>query len=107
MPTAKLKQGRKLVGLLRNAVEAANDENGWARVGAVGQQIGNQASFDSRNYGYASLTKLLKASGLFEVAKEGTSEVGVRDKRLARGSQGLSGVAGQKKRRLRGAPLCR
>ena len=53
VPTAKLKQDRKLVDLLRNAVEAAKGESGWARVGAVGQQIGNQASFDSRNYGYA------------------------------------------------------
>ena len=59
-------------------------ENGWARVGAVGQQIGNQASFDPRNYGYATLTKLLKATDLFQLDKEGTSEVAVRDIRQAR-----------------------
>ena len=70
VPTAKLRQDAKLVELLRNAVEAAKGENGWARVGAAGQQIGNQASFDSRNYGYATLTKLLKASGLFQLDKE-------------------------------------
>ncbi|MEO8836924.1 MAG: NYN domain-containing protein [Caldimonas sp.] len=85
VPTAKLKQDRKLVELLRNAVEAAKGESGWARVGAVGQQIGNQASFDSRNYGYATLTKLLKATELFQLEKEGTSEVAVRDVRPARG----------------------
>ena len=84
VPTAKLKQDTKLVTLLRNAVEAAQGENGWARVGAVGQQIGNQASFDSRNYGYATLTKLLKATELFQLDKEGTSEVSVRDVRQAR-----------------------
>ena len=84
VPTAKLKQDAKLVGLLRNAVEAAKGENGWARVGAVGQQIGNQASFDSRNYGYSTLTKLLKATELFLLDKEGTSEVSVRDVRQAR-----------------------
>jgi uncharacterized LabA/DUF88 family protein len=84
VPTAKLKQDRKLVALLRNAVEAAKGESGWARVGAVGQQIGNQASFDSRNYGYATLTKLLKATELFQLDKEGTSEVAVRDIRQAR-----------------------
>jgi uncharacterized LabA/DUF88 family protein len=88
VPTAKLKQDRKLVALLRNAVEAAAGENGWARVGAVGQQIGNQASFDSRNYGYATLTKLLKASELFQLDKEGTSEVAVRDARAARAAKG-------------------
>ena len=88
VPTAKLKQNRKLVDLLRNAVEAAAGENGWARVGAVGQQIGNQASFDSRNYGYATLTKLLKATELFQLDKEGTSEVAVRDVRAARAAKG-------------------
>lgn len=81
VPTAQLKQDAKLVTLLRNAVQAAADESGWARVGAVGQQIGNQASFDSRNYGYATLTKLLAATQLFEMAHEGTSHVSVRDKR--------------------------
>lgn len=79
--TAQLKQDAKLVTLLRHAVQAAADESGWARVGAVGQQIGNQASFDSRNYGYATLTKLLAATQLFEMAHEGTSQVSVRDKR--------------------------
>ena len=88
VPTAKLKQDTKLVTLLRNAVEAAQGENGWARVGAVGQQIGNQASFDSRNYGYATLTKLLKATELFQLDKEGTSEVSVRDIRQARAAKG-------------------
>jgi len=81
VPTAQLKKDAKLVGLLRNAVQAAADETGWARVGSVGQQIGNQASFDSRNYGYATLTKLLAATQLFELAHEGTSQVSVRDKR--------------------------
>jgi len=79
--TAQLKQDAKLVTLLRHAVQAAADESGWARVGAVGQQIGNQASFDSRNYGYATLTKLLAATQLSEMAYEGTSQVSVRDKR--------------------------
>ena len=81
VPTAQLKKDAKLVALLRNAVQAAADETGWARVGSVGQQIGNQASFDSRNYGYATLTKLLAATQLFELAHEGTSQVSVRDKR--------------------------
>lgn len=85
--TAQLKQDAKLVTLLRNAVQAAADESGWARVGAVGQQIGNQASFDSRNYGYATLTKLLAATQLFEMAHEGTSQVAVRDKRQVKATR--------------------
>jgi uncharacterized LabA/DUF88 family protein len=84
VPTAQLKQDARLVTLLRNAVQAAADDSGWARVGAVGQQIANQASLDSRNYGYASLTKLLAATQLFEMADEGKSSVAVRDKRTNR-----------------------
>jgi uncharacterized protein (TIGR00288 family) len=81
---AQLKQDARLVLLLRNAVQAAADDEGWARVGAVGTQIANQASFDHRNYGYATLTKLLVATQLFEIADEGKSTVMVRDKRQSR-----------------------
>jgi uncharacterized protein (TIGR00288 family) len=87
VPTAKLKADAKLVALLRNAVQAAADDEGWARVGAVGQQIANQASFDPRNYGYATLSKLLAATQLFEWANEGKSDVAVRYKRPARATR--------------------
>ena len=83
VPTAQLRQDTRLMTLLRNAVQASQDESGWARVGAVGQQIGNKTSFDSRNYGYATLTKLLNATQAFELRDEGTSRVSVRDKRAA------------------------
>ena len=83
--SAELRQDGKLVALLRNAVRAAADDEGWARVNAVRQQIGNQASFDQRNYGYATLTKLLAATDLFELADEGRSSVSVREKRTRRG----------------------
>ncbi len=87
IPSAQLKQDARLVTLLRNAVQAAADEGGWARVGAVGQQISNQASFDPRNYGYATISKLLAATQLFDFAHEGTSQVSVRDKRQAKGAR--------------------
>ncbi len=85
--TAQLRQDAKLVMLLRNAVQAAADDEGWARVGAVGNQIANQASFDPRNYGYATLTKLLAATQLFDMADEGKSTVMVRDKRLVKAAR--------------------
>lgn len=85
---AQLKQDAKLVTLLRNAVQAAANDEGWARVGAVGTQIANQASFDHRNYGYATLTKLLVATQLFEIADEGKSTVAVRDRRLNKPARG-------------------
>ncbi|WP_159913202.1 NYN domain-containing protein [Pantoea sp. 18069] len=84
VPTQQLRQDSQLLGLLRDAVNATQDEQGWARVGAVGTQIGNKASFDARNYGYASLTKLLAATQAFEMRDEGTSRVAVRDKRQVR-----------------------
>jgi uncharacterized protein (TIGR00288 family) len=88
VPTAQLKQDSKLTALLRNAVQAAAQDDGWARVGAVGHQIANQASFDPRNYGYATLSKLLAATQLFEFQHEGTSDVAVRDRRVAKASRG-------------------
>lgn len=83
VPAAQLKRDAKLVTLLRNAVIAAEDEDGWARVGAVGQQISNQASFDPRNYGYRKLIDLIEATQLFELDRRGTQFV-LRDKRLAK-----------------------
>jgi uncharacterized protein (TIGR00288 family) len=81
VPSDQLKKDTKLISLLRGAVIACEDEDGWARVGPVGTHIGNKASFDPRNYGYATLTKLLAATGVFDLRDEGTSKVSVRDKR--------------------------
>jgi uncharacterized protein (TIGR00288 family) len=88
VPTAELRQDTRLLNLLRDAVNASEEEGGWARVGAVGTQIANKTSFDARNYGYATLTKLLAATEAFELRDEGTSRVSVRDKRRARNGQG-------------------
>ena len=87
VPTAQLRQDTRLMNLLRFAVQASEDETGWARVGAVGTQIGNKTSFDPRNYGYATLSKLLAATQAFEFRDEGTSRVAVRDKRANRQAQ--------------------
>jgi uncharacterized LabA/DUF88 family protein len=78
-----LKRDARLVTLLRNAVETAAGEDGWSALGAVGQQIGNQASFDPRNYGYRKLLDLIEATQLFELDRRG-SQVVLRDKRQAR-----------------------
>ncbi len=83
VPTPELRQDTALMNLLRDAVAATQDESGWAKVGAVGTQIANKASFDARNYGYATLTKLLAATQAFEMRDEGTSRVSVRDKRAS------------------------
>lgn len=79
----ELKGNTRLVNLLRNAVDAEADDEGWAGLGAVGSHISKQASFDARNYGYAKLSDLIVAIGLFEVSKR-EKGLYVRDKRPAK-----------------------
>ncbi|BFI96881.1 MAG: NYN domain-containing protein [Rhodanobacter sp.] len=66
--TAKeLRGDTHLMNLLRGAIEAASDESGWASLGPVGSILNKQSpDFDSRNYGYAKLSGLIKGIGLFE-----------------------------------------
>jgi uncharacterized protein (TIGR00288 family) len=90
---AQLRGDRKLVALLRRAVEGAADDSGWARVGTVGNHISNQSSFDPRNYGYAKLSKLLEATDLFDIRDTGGSAMAVRDRRGGAGSSN-NGTAG-------------
>ncbi len=78
----ELKSDTRLVTLLRKAVEAGADDEGWASLGAIGQHISKQASFDSRNYGYAKLKDLYQAIGLFDIQAKDKG-VYVRDKRAA------------------------
>jgi hypothetical protein len=64
----QLKRDTALMNQLRNAVEAASDDDGWAPLASVGHIITKQRpDFDSRNYGYAKLSELLAASTLFEL----------------------------------------
>lgn len=67
----QLQDNATLVRTLRNAIDAAQGDDGWSHLGAVGSHISNQGSFDSRNYGYRKLSDLIEATGLFEVRKNG------------------------------------
>jgi uncharacterized LabA/DUF88 family protein len=75
-----LRSDTRLVQLLRNAVDAAAGDDGWANLAPVGKQIRNQASFDPRNHGYPNLSSLIEATNLFEVKRQ-DKLVLVRDKR--------------------------
>ncbi len=83
----ELRSNSKLVNLLRNATEDSANEDGWAHLAEVGQNIANKSSeFDPRNYGYRKLGELVNAVGLFEVSeRENENSPGksiyVRDKR--------------------------
>ena len=87
LDSTALKRDARLVTLLRNAVESAAGEDGWSALGSVGQQIGNQASFDPRNYGYRKLIDLIEATQLFDLDRRGSQFV-LRDKRQARPAKG-------------------
>ena len=85
--SSELKGESRLVSLLRNAVEAASDESGWAHLASVGSNIAKQSpEFDPRNYGYAKLGDLVAATKLFDIEERqvGTTNSKVkyiRDKR--------------------------
>ncbi|WP_424681306.1 NYN domain-containing protein [Frateuria sp. YIM B11624] len=65
--TQELRQDTRLVNLLRNAIEDAADDTGWAGLGAVGSMVSKRApEFDSRNWGYGKLSGLVNAIGLFQ-----------------------------------------
>ena len=69
--------------LLRNAVEACDEGDGWPPLSGVGSHIGNQASFDQRNFGYRKLGDLIEATGLFDTERRG-NHLFLRDKRCNR-----------------------
>ncbi|WP_255527724.1 NYN domain-containing protein [Plantactinospora alkalitolerans] len=67
-PAARLRSDTALVTLLRDAIEAASGDDGWAHLAAVGHLLTQRRpDFDSRTYGYAKLTDLVAATGLFKV----------------------------------------
>jgi uncharacterized protein (TIGR00288 family) len=76
----KLRGDTRLMQMLRTAVDSASGDDGWAHLGEVGNQIGNQASFDPRNYGYRKLSDLVEATGLFDIKRQNLM-VMVRDNR--------------------------
>jgi uncharacterized protein (TIGR00288 family) len=76
-----IKSDTKLINLLRQAIEATEEENGWAALGPVGSHISNKTSFDTRNYGYKNLSSLIKAIDLFELKRGVGNSYLVRDKR--------------------------
>jgi NYN domain/OST-HTH/LOTUS domain len=88
--TAQLKADTALVIRLRNAVDAASDDDGWAPLAVVGHLITTQhPDFDSRSFGYAKLTELVTATQLFDVDRRSPGDgkpgvVYVRDRRKAR-----------------------
>ncbi|HKY89436.1 MAG TPA: NYN domain-containing protein [Nevskiaceae bacterium] len=87
MSAKELRRDARLLQLVRDGIDAASDEDGWANLGPVGSYIVKQApEFDPRNWGYGKLGDLVTALGLFEIdrqkAGDGRSKsIRLRDKR--------------------------
>jgi uncharacterized LabA/DUF88 family protein len=77
----ELQQDAKLLAHIRQAIDAASDDAGWAHLGSVGTIITKQApEFDPRSYGYSKLSDLVRATELFEIDKRDKAVL-VRDGR--------------------------
>lgn len=78
---AELRRDSRLVRLLREGIDAASDDDGWADLGGVGTHVAKQApDFDPRNWGFAKLVDLVSAIELFEVNRVPGQGVQVREK---------------------------
>lgn len=64
------KVDKKLIQVLQTTVDDTADEEGWAYLGDVGNLLQKKRpNFDSRNYGFQKLTKLIDATEQFEIEK--------------------------------------
>lgn len=75
----ELRGDTKLMNLIRDAISGTENEEGWARLSNVGAHISNHASFDARNFGYARLSDLIEAIGLFELRRDDNMHFEVRN----------------------------
>jgi len=68
---AELRKDRKLINAIRKSIDAiTGDEGDWASLGGVGSSLSKlMPDFDSRNYGYARLSDLVREIGIFEIRK--------------------------------------
>jgi uncharacterized LabA/DUF88 family protein len=89
-PTAKTRKDfkidKRLLKILRDAVEDLADESGRAYLGGVGQKIANRSSeFDPRNYGFKKLGDLFRSLPDFEIEEvtqnNGNKQIYIRRKK--------------------------
>lgn len=62
---------KELKRQIKEAIDSASEEDGWANLGGVGSYIPRvDSSFDSRNYGFAKLGKLIRSLDYIEVQQK-------------------------------------
>lgn len=68
IPRALNKVDRKLLLFIDQSLHDLEDEDGWVYMGELGQLlVKKQPSFDSRNYGFAKLSTLMRSIERYEV----------------------------------------
>lgn len=92
VPSVEVTKDKALLALLRDAVDDAADDSGWANLGTVGQLIANKhPDFDPRSYGFKKLGELIRATEAFDF----------RDEDPLANSRGIYVRARRKRRRQR------
>jgi hypothetical protein len=62
---------KKLKKLIKEAIESASEDDGWANLGGVGSYIPRvDSSFDPRNYGFDKLGKLIRSLDYIKVQQK-------------------------------------
>jgi uncharacterized LabA/DUF88 family protein len=90
----ELRSDGKLRTLLLNAVDSAQEDDGWSNLAKIGKNIANQASFDPRNYGFKRLSDLVRTIDMFDIEfRNNHSELYIRDKRKGRKPDALPAEA--------------
>jgi uncharacterized LabA/DUF88 family protein len=68
-----------IVDLITNSIMDVADENGWAFLGSVGNQINlKRPDFDPRLFGFSKLTPLIKSIPRFEIDERESDNPGVK-----------------------------
>lgn len=82
VPAPKLRGDTKLVHGLRTSVGTASGEDGWANLSTVGALMRKQhPDFDPRNWGYAKLSDLVRATELFLIETRPAGGLQVQNKK--------------------------
>jgi uncharacterized LabA/DUF88 family protein len=93
-PAIKGEADPALISLLGSAVEAAQEDDGWAHLSEVGNQINRiQPEFDPRSHGHTRLSQLFDALAEFEIRRTpmeggGNVRIEVRRAQTARRTRG-------------------
>lgn len=63
-----VKGDTKFLKLLKSSIEDSSDNDGWAELGLVGNNLQKKSpEFDSRNYGFKKFFDLITSLGIFEI----------------------------------------